>query len=173
MRSLENEAELCGVELAIFAERHRLPRDLFLAPDNIVIKAADINAFGHLIREEIVPISRDTLCVETDPRLKVAAELTGSLALHNLGYVDWVEVDEPELSQEYSSSERVEFYYDDLEKALTILRAREIDASITPEKSRSFIGLQGPSGREFRLTDTPLWEIVEAGLESDEVIRIY
>ena len=130
MLSLEDEAGIYGAELAIFAERRNLPRDLFAAPDHIVFKAADIDNFGILVREEIAPKSRLALCVETEPRFKVAAELTGRLAIYDLGYVDWVEVDEPRLGQEDNVLDRAEFYCDSLERALTILRARGIPSRI-------------------------------------------
>lgn len=171
--SLEDEAAIFGGYLEIFAIRHKLPRSLFNAPDHIVLQTADIDEFGRLVREEVVPRSKDALCVEDDWRFKVAAKLSGRVAVYNLGYVEWISVEEPKTAGGATSLERTEFYYDSLETARTVLGKRGIRSKITPEKDRAYISVQfDPDGSEFRLTDTPLSEIIEGQIESDEAVRV-
>src|SRR3990167_2900730 len=173
MLNLEKEAWIYGCELAIFAARNNLPLELFGVPDHMVIKATDLDDFGDLVRDEIIPKSKNASCVETEPRFKVAAKLTGRIALFDLGHFDWVEVDEPRIDQPSASVERAEFIYPSLERALQILEARKIYTDITEQGNRAFVGVKARnSSLEFRLTNTPLADVVDEQVERNVAIPI-
>jgi len=173
MRSLEDEAGIYGGELATFAYHYKLPLKLFAIPDHIVIRAANIDSFARLFRDEVAPRANQAVCVETEPRIKVAAKLSGQLAVYDIGYVRWLEMDEPRVEQSDSSIQRAEFYSDSLERTMAILRARRIPLHLRSDDYRDYVDVQVPgSGLEFRFTNVPLSVITNTRLSSDRAIQI-
>lgn len=175
MKSLEDEAGIYGCDLYLFAEESNLPEELFRFPDHIVLRAADTSSMEEVFQDEIAPNSKLAVCVEVEPRLKVAAELTGRLAVYTMGEVDWIEINEPSLEHSRTILKRVEFYSDSLESTKTILGVRGLYSDIIPEKNRAYIGVKTRTPRgslEFRFTDTTLSDITHAKLDEEEAIRI-
>ncbi len=174
MTSLEQEAGILGASLAIYAERHKLPKSLFDNPDHLTIRAANISDFARLTREELAPRSWEMLCAQTEWRFRVSARLRGKVAIYDLGFVEWVAVEESKKSSEEPTGiQSAVFYHDSLETVRNVLSKKGIRSKLVPEKNSAYVGVEfEPGGAEFRITDTPLADVAEAQLDTHEAIKV-
>lgn len=174
MNSLEHEAAIFGAELVICAERQRLPRSLFEDLDHLVYRTSNIREFGKIVRGQVAPKAWEIACVEKNWRFIATARLKGRLALYDLGFTEWVAIEESKREPaEGLALEYPVFYHDSLEKARKILSDRGIRSRIIANDNAAFVDATlNPPGLELRLTNTHLAEIEEEQVESGEAIVV-
>ena len=175
MKDLERDAGIAGSSLVAFAEGHRIPISLFDRPDHLVLKAASIQEFERLNKREVAPMADEMFCIQTEKPFKTSAHLTGHIALHNLGPIEWVSVEEPKREQ-YSkiTAACAEFCIDSLDRAIDVLKKKGgIRAHITAEKDRAYVSVPIDSeGFEFRFTDTSIEDLTFERFDREEALSL-
>ncbi len=175
MESLEEEAGIYGATLSIFAQRNKLPRNLFKNPDHLVLQAADIDDFGQLVREEVAPRARHMACAETDWRFTAAARLRSQIAVYDMGYVNWVAVEEPKRADsEAAGLRRVTFYHEGIRGAGLVLGKLGLHPKIVPEADHQYLDVpfEPEQGLAFRLSNKSLAQVIDEQLDTGEAVPV-
>jgi predicted metalloenzyme YecM len=156
--------------LTLFVNQKGLPREWFMSPDHIAIKAADAKDFEALI-EEFRPHSRRISCIDMDSRRLAVALMNKSIPMGAFGKVELVEIMEPrpdKLGDDVVGFEHMEFYYPYLERVQEELQRRGLKDGIKLQRNpaHSWVNIVlNDQGQELKLNDNSLAVIVRQELE--------
>lgn len=172
MSSYELDSIAVAANFAHYAQDRGLPAELFQHPDYIALQAVDIADFETKIRET-GPRAEQITIAEVQDRFIASIRLAGSLSVADLGRVRWLEIAEPTDIERWVGlgSDRVGFYYSDIEKARSMLGAKWITYKIDDEPAPTIrvgyteVGVNG----EFTLSKMPFEALVEEDIQADRV----
>lgn len=113
-------------------------------------------------------------CTEKDWKFVASARLKGRVALYDIGWSEWISIEEAEkkpadgLALQYAS-----FYHDSLEAVRYLLHRSGIDSEVQgDEESATISNVFNSFGFEFKFTNTLLADITKEKIDSGEAIEV-
>ncbi len=147
-----------------FVGGYDLPIEFFKQPDHFAIKCADEIDYLETCQELATEINGDGMWeLSLDNRLLGSAQLAGKLLLGKFAF-GWVEIMQPRPGKETNIGfvEHTEFYFPDFFAAEEVLKQRGIDYTHQENPGHAWLNIViDDQGREIKLNDKPLAEVVE------------
>lgn len=177
MKFADIEASLATYEEVFedFASSHRLPKELFAAPDHFAIKCADSRDYVHTLGELRHTVRTDTLqeiCM--DERYLASGKMVGFISLAGYEF-KWVEIMQPRPGKELPQGfvEHVEFETPDLFQVSTILDRHGISYEAQSNDGHAWLNVVMDSqGREIKFNDKSLEKVTEQEAEEGKLIAV-
>lgn len=167
MQLLDFEGRLAEYAQAIESFRgvHDLPSEWFSTPDHVAIKCADKTGYDSEMQLWL-PVAVQAQFVEMNGRHLGSLLLSRPITAGNLGQVEWLEIMEPrpeKVGKDPVGIDHMEFIFSDFDAVASILNARGIAFERQRNPSHEWLSIVA-NGHEFKLTSTPLAEVVMAEL---------